>query len=579
MRKFFLKIKFMKYSKYQIDIFEEIKSGVGNLLVEACAGSGKTTTLINALNNINENKKVLFCAFNTDIVKELEKKIGKRENVEISTIHSLGRKIIRTNLRKDIELNEYKYNLQLYREIDNYCEKYQNVNKKNVHNINKLISLMRSNLTCDEEGGIDIIKKYGIVCNRSELRVAIDMIEWGMNNTDVIDYTDMIFLPNILNMQPWKCQYDYVFVDEAQDLSAAQLATVLKCQKINTRYVFVGDPNQAIYGFSGSDAESFEKIKNLPNMKLMPLSISYRCGKNIVKLVQNIVPSIQYEESNIDGEVKYDADLSEIKDGDMIICRNNAPLMDIYYNLLRQGKKCYVKGRGIDEDENGFGNNLIRLIESTNIEPLNISLQEDGVFMRLCTKLAQLRDRMMAEYDIDEDIALCTIPCTNLIDKINTLKIIGENFNTASELKEEIKKIFNNKNEEGISLSTVHKSKGLEADNVYIAFPSLMPSKTATKKWEITQEYNLKYVAITRAKKTLGFIKEDKDSPFLKKNFLFKLKGNDSVLKTIPQEKLQTETVKDFEKKEIKSLKSIKGAKKETNLLSFGNKTVKLKKI
>lgn len=569
----------MKYSKYQLDIFEEIKSGVGNLLVEACAGSGKTTTLINALNNINENKKVLFCAFNTDIVKELEKKIGKRENVEISTIHSLGRKIIRTNLRKDIELNEYKYSLQLYREIDNYCEKYQSVNKKNVHNINKLISLMRSNLVCDEEGGIDIMKKYGIVCNRSELRVAIDMIEWGMNNTDVIDYTDMIFLPNILNMQPWKCQYDYVFVDEAQDLSAAQLATVLKCQKINTRYIFVGDPNQAIYGFSGSDAESFEKIKNLPNMKLMPLSISYRCGKNIVKLAQTIVPSIQYEESNIDGEVKYDADLNEIKDGDMIICRNNAPLMDIYYNLLRQGKKCYVKGSGIDEDENGFGNNLIRLIESTNIEPLNISLQEDGVFMRLCTKLAQLRDRMMTEYDIDEDIALGTIPCTNLIDKINTLKIIGENFNTASELKEEIKKIFNNKDEEGISLSTVHKSKGLEADNVYIAFPSLMPSKTATKKWEIAQEYNLKYVAITRAKKILGFIKEDKDSPFLKKNFLFKLKGNDSVLKTIQQEKLQTETVKDFEKKEIKSLKSIKSAKKETNLLSFGNKTVKLKKI
>lgn len=569
----------MEYSKYQLDIFEEIKSGVGNLLVEACAGSGKTTTLINALNNINENKKVLFCAFNTDIVKELEKKIGKRENVEISTIHSLGRKIIRTNLRKDIELNEYKYSLQLYREIDNYCEKYQNVNKKNVHNINKLISLMRSNLVCDEEGGIDVIKKYGIVCNRSELRVAIDMIEWGMSNTDAIDYTDMIFLPNILNMQPWKCQYDYVFVDEAQDLSAAQLATVLKCQKINTRYIFVGDPNQAIYGFSGSDAESFEKIKNLPNMKLMPLSISYRCGKNIVKLAQNIVPSIQYEESNIDGEVKYDADLSEIKDGDMIICRNNAPLMDIYYNLIRQGKKCYVKGSGIDEDENGFGNNLIRLIESTNIEPLNISLQEDGVFMRLCTKLAQLRDRMMAEYDIDEDTALGTIPCTNLIDKINTLKIIGENFNTASELKEEIKKIFNNQNEEGISLSTVHKSKGLEADNVYIAFPSLMPFKTATKKWEITQEYNLKYVAITRAKKILGFIKEDKDSPFLKKNFLFKLKGNDSVLKTIQQEKLQTETVKDFEKKEIKSLKSIKSIKKETNLLSFGSKTVKLKKI
>lgn len=77
-------------SKYQINIFEQIQHGVGNIVIEAAAGSGKTSTLIKALKLIPNDKKILFCAFNKDIVKELQKKIGKVENVDIRTVHSLG---------------------------------------------------------------------------------------------------------------------------------------------------------------------------------------------------------------------------------------------------------------------------------------------------------------------------------------------------------------------------------------------------------------------------------------------------------------------------------------------------------
>ena len=560
----------MEYSKYQLDIFEEIKSGVGNLLIEACAGSGKTTTLINALNHINENKKILFCAFNTDIVKELEKKIGKKDNIEITTIHGLGRKIVRLNLRKDIELNEYKYSNYLYNNLHIYAEKYHNVNKNNLNEVIKLVSLMRDNLADNEHDGLRIINKYGINCTHDELLMAVDTVRWGTENTDVIDYTDMIYLPSALNMQPWKCQYDYIFVDEAQDLSAAQLSIVLKCQKINTRFVFVGDPNQAIYGFSGSDAESFDNIKRMANMKLMPLSISYRCAKKIVTLAQTIVPSIQYNESSPTGEIVYDADLNDVVDGDMIICRNNAPLMEIYYNLLREGKKCYIKGKDI-------GTNLINMINSTYIEVLNPDMKEDGVFARLNEKLNNLVNNIMNTYNIDEESALNTITCTSFIDKINALKIISENFTTASEVKAEIEKIFIDNEEDGISLSTVHKSKGLEANNVFIAFPSLMPSKSAKLDWEIKQEKNLKYVAFTRAKLKLCFLKEDKDSIFLKKNNYFKFKPK--TVHKIDSADDKPNNIQSFEKRTIKKLGGVNKQVQNKSMFSFKDKTIKLNKL
>ena len=56
---------------------------------------------------------------------------------------------------------------------------------------------------------------------------------------------------------------------------------------------------------------------------------------------------------------------------------------------------------------------------------------------------------------------------------------------------------------DGICLSTVHKVKGLEADRVFIVRPDLLPMTTVTKGWQVQQEKNLEYVAITRARMEL----------------------------------------------------------------------------
>ena len=72
-RKKNIKKKEYEPSKYQKAIYDFIKNGKGNLVVEAAAGSGKTTTLIKSLDFIDESKNILLVAFNRDIVAELKK--------------------------------------------------------------------------------------------------------------------------------------------------------------------------------------------------------------------------------------------------------------------------------------------------------------------------------------------------------------------------------------------------------------------------------------------------------------------------------------------------------------------------
>jgi ATP-dependent exoDNAse (exonuclease V) beta subunit len=96
------------------------------------------------------------------------------------------------------------------------------------------------------------------------------------------------------------------------------------------------------------------------------------------------------------------------------------------------------------------------------------------------------------------------------------LEALAEGLNTKDELIKKIEDVFSDSKKEGISLSTIHKAKGLESTNVYIACPSLMPSKSAKQQWEKEQEHNLMYVAFTRAKEKLIFLDGEEYNYLLK---------------------------------------------------------------
>ena len=497
-----------EWSGYQKNIFSWLEHDQGHLVVEASAGSGKSTTLIKCLDFVPQNSKILFTAFNTDIVVELKKKVGDMDNVDIRTLHSLGLLFIKRNMPQVGAIPEpFKYdayiknNLKELSSINTYTLKGREYFKY-VDNIKKYVDFGRFYL-CQTVKDLDFIEsRYGIETIADEKEVALDVMEWGKNALETIDYTDMVWLPNVLFLKPLGLLYDFIFVDECQDLNRAERELVLKCFKMGTRMVSVGDTFQCLYSFAGSDPESFNTLKSLPNTKSLPLSISYRCGKNIVDYAKRIVKTIEAADNAIDGKIVENVQLEEIKDGDMILCRNNAPLVQIYNEFLKLGKKCYIRGKEI-------GSNLKAIVKSTKQDVLNVDCKEDGVFVRLYDDLFVTRNKIMEKFGIDAETAMDSPQIQNKLDMINALEILAEGINTADEIIDKIDEIFPKRDKKsGISLSTIHKAKGLEAENVFIACRSLMPSKSAKKDWEIRQEYNLMYVAYTRAKNILGFIDE-----------------------------------------------------------------------
>ena len=503
------------HSKYQENIFEFIRHGVGNLVVEASAGSGKSYTLLKCLELIDNEQRILLSAFNRDIVNELKKKSKDMDNVHVMTLHGLGLSMLQKNYPNEaLELDEFKYRSYIWSNINSISHiDLGSLSKRDharyVENVFQYVSYGRCYL-CQTEKDLELIEeRYDIDTLADEKEVALDVMEWGKQNLSTIDFTDMIYLPNMLMCKPYGLQFDWIAVDEAQDLSTAQREIVLKCRKINTRMLFFGDSNQCIYMFNSSDPASFNALKNLPNTISLPLSISYRCSKNIVNLAKTIVPSIEENGDGREGEVEYDVQLDKVEDGDMIICRNNAPLMQIYAEFLKMGKKCAIRGKDI-------GGNLTQMVKKTKCEKLQRELYSDGVFPRLYSSLLQGVYELMGRYNVTFDDAVASSSISSKYDMISTLEILSEGLKTSDELIEKVKEVFSDKKKVGISLSTIHKAKGLEAKNVYVACASLMPSSSAKKDWEMRQEHNLMYVAYTRAKDRLGFLDESAFERFSK---------------------------------------------------------------
>lgn len=497
-------------SPYQELIFENILHGSSNMVINAVAGSGKSTTIVNALRLIPQNSKVLFIAFNKDIVNTLKEKVGDVANVNIMTYHSLGYSIVSESLKRKPELDDYKYTTYFRNNL--YELGYEGGVSPILYgtflkNIEKLIDYARFNL-CQSEKEIEIIAdKYDVVLVDNECKIVENVLKWGKTALETVDYTDMVWLPYELDLRSRKHSYDWIFVDEAQDSSPVQQKLFQKCFKRGAKFCAVGDSSQCINAWAGADIEAFNNFLKMPNTKEFKLPISYRCPELVIKMAQKFVPEIQAAENAMMGSIKYDVDPYAPKPGDMVLCRNTYPLVKLYTEYLRINKKSYIRGKDI-------GESLIQTIKQFKGEgddyPLNKSLFDKGLFRNLYKNYFKIVETMVERNSLSEDEACFSAPAMDFYDTISSLEILSEGINTCNELIEKIKTIFNEGKNDAVCLSTIHKSKGLEADNVFILSKSLMPSVYADKEWEIISEKNLEYVAITRAKQTLQFINEDK---------------------------------------------------------------------
>lgn len=507
-----------QWSTYQNNIFTQVSESKRNLAVNAVAGSGKTTTLVEIYNRLPRNKSVLFLAFNKHVVNELASRL---KGCDCLTIHSLGFKAIK-GVKPKANVKEHK--------IADLVDEYFSRNEPTwlptkfygaffglVRNVIDKARLTMTDLT-NEAATDDMIAHFGLW---GELAAISDEGDINMNlladqlvkcagrilaNADraydkygIVDFTDMLYIPVKYGLAI--ASYDVVLVDEAQDLNAAQLEIVMKAAGKFGRIVVVGDKNQAIMGFSGADCESFAKIVRRTNAVELPLSICYRCPSSHIALAKKIVTHIEAAPDAPDGVVETInmAQFSVMpRQKDLIICRTNAPLVGAALKLIANGIQARIRGRNIaagltkmikESSKHGLAGN-------TFADAMTDALQR-YVDHRLL--ILQAKPHTETQQEMVQDQLEC----------ITTFMSGRPDLKDSTHLCSELEALFADEGA-AVWLSSIHRAKGLEADRVFILRSDRMRiERKGMLDWQLEQEANLEYVGLTRSKQALYLVRDE----------------------------------------------------------------------
>jgi DNA helicase II / ATP-dependent DNA helicase PcrA len=466
------------WSDYQKDIFRDIARATDHTVVIARAGSGKTSTIVEGFKYLPRGKKTLMVAFNKSIADELKQRAPSY--VDVMTLHSLGFRAIKQSFGNVVLDNDKCRTLTATVIGDDYDLWELN------QSICKCVSLCKGFLYDTPAKIGDLMDDFGIetfdLKKEDFIKHVIKVLGLCKSTKMIIDFDDMIWFPFVYRLDVGK--FEVVFVDEAQDLNGAQMAMVLSAVKTNGRIIAVGDPAQSIYQFRGADSEAMPNFINKLSAKTLPLSVTYRCPKNVVKVAQEVVPDIRCLDTAEDGIVENISTqdlLKMVKSGDFILSRTNAPLVKYCMALLRAGRPANIQGRDV-------GANLHYFIKKSKAKTINKFIEYVNEWREQETK------RLMNEKK----------DTTATIDKAECLLNLCEGTLTIKDLKDTINKLFEDVDDNNkIILSTTHKAKGLERDRVFLLRDTYRYGPGV-----VGEEANLFYVAVTRAKKELYLVRK-----------------------------------------------------------------------
>jgi len=471
----------MNYSNEQSAIFNWFKSGTGNVVVEAKAGTGKTTTLKTGFDYAPENR-ILYSVFNTRNKDEAMEKI-KNSRVDIKTFHGLGYGFVRNlwrNARANDDVEADRLDLVSRGSLNDFWEARGQILKLVSFAKNTFINPSYADIQnlADER---DIYFNGGFTGDGIQL--CLDVLEESkkQDSKNRISFNDMVWLPCALNLV--RPIYDLVACDETQDLNIPQLEMVKGSSR--GRVAVVGDDRQCIYSFRGCHSNGMEMMREDLNATELKLTTSYRCSKAVIKHAQGIVPDINCPDTAIDGEVIEVKNCDNAQPGDFILSRLNAPLMPLALNLLRQKIPARIEGRDI-------GRQLLTMVKSQKAKSVPHFFEKiNSWFEKQVARIGRVKGcekKIEASQDIKD-----------------TLCALAENCNSISEVEQRIYSLFQDTDKTSkpaVILSTVHKAKGLESDRVFMLMSTFQNRKFGNE----TEEANIKYVAITRSKNQLFLV-------------------------------------------------------------------------
>ncbi len=488
----------MNWSTQQSDVFAWFQSPSANrhLIVRARAGTGKSTTIREGVRYAPDTR-ILIAAFSKSIQLDMQSKLTGTQ-ADVQTLHALGfqcARRFRDRLRPDFsgaradDLALAACGLQVPDGVRKLVAKLHTKGRE----IAPLATLPGQLMTlaykfeCVPD---DFWSEQGYTTEFVEAKALAAMqLAATCPAGTAIDGADMIFLP-IRNR--WLTRmYDLVVIDEAQDMTTSQLLIARGVLRDNGRICVVGDDRQAIFGFRGADSGSLDRLKTELGAAELNLTTTYRCAKAIVDLARQYVPDFTAAEQNPDGEIRDIPDtelISTAAPGDFILSRTNAPLVSTALQLLRSGKRAHVAGRDI-------GKGLITMIRNLKAASVPDLLRKVGTWqereIRRLTAQITNKTKNTIEGRLDA-----------IDDQAEMVRALAVEARSVEDVRLKIDQLFA---DDGlgaaglITLSSVHKAKGLEADRVFLLSHTFRDTSQ--------EELNLSYVAITRAKHRLTWVR------------------------------------------------------------------------
>ncbi|MEK7198110.1 MAG: UvrD-helicase domain-containing protein [Patescibacteria group bacterium] len=301
------------FNELNAEQIEAVKTIKGPVLILAGAGSGKTKTLTHRIAHlISQNIKpenILAVTFTNKAAEEMKIRVKKlidasyqqdtkykilNTNLFIGTFHSLGVKI----LRSDIEKLDYKNNFVIYDEDDtlSLAKNIRNElnfpqDKLKAGTLLNIISKAKSELKDIEEILAEADNLY-----RSRILNFNEIYKKRMRAANAVDFDDLITLPvKIFQKFPevlkkYQDRYQYILVDEYQDTNHAQYTLINLLAQKNKNIFAIGDPDQAIYGWRHADFRNILNFeRDYPEAGIIKLEENYRSTQNILAAAHEII--------------------------------------------------------------------------------------------------------------------------------------------------------------------------------------------------------------------------------------------------------------------------------------------------
>jgi superfamily I DNA/RNA helicase len=313
----------------------------------------------------------------------------------------------------------------------------------------------------------------------------------------LIDFADM--LTRVLKGGPLKIDFDTLIVDEAQDLSPLQWEVIEKIATQVQQVYVAGDDDQAIFEWGGADPHGMDEFGNHHNAHSVVLNQSHRVPRNQFMLAQRLIRRVSrrvpkdYAPRDFEGEMRYHGSIDlvpfrtwnrgTVDNPTLVLCRDKFKIYEIEDALLRYGIPFQTNGAHALTNR-PYGRAMVTWSKLQRNVPINENERQQ--LYRACDDTAK---QLIAENDF--------------------LQLLRRGWERSITGMPEAARTYYNMCDPlakpRITLSTIHGSKGREADNVVLYLSS---SQRVQDAYDAAPdpEHRLMYVAVTRAKRELHVI-------------------------------------------------------------------------